>query len=176
MNLETEIERLAEQGASEQQILNLVKSRLERRNGSLLHADSIDIHSVRCSSAEVDNVMFAWLRQLEIAAAPEVVRTYAFGDNCIVVRRYWACPGEKLIELNGSGLKLKEDARTRFLADMQRLFDHGKLYPYIRGDAHWLVSEKTGVIVLSPWLLSDAEPKDREEHFESIERTFARYS
>lgn len=176
MNLETEIEQLTERGASRQQILDLVYSRLDWQNGSLLHADTIDIHSVRCSSAEVDNVMFAWLRQLEIAAAPETVRTYGFGDNCLVVRRYWACPGEKLIELHGSGLKLKEEARQRFVADMQRLFDHGKLYPYIRGDAHWLVSEKTGVVVLSPWLLADAEPKKWEDHFGAIERTFARYS
>lgn len=176
MTLETEIEGLVKRGATEQQILDLVYSRLERQSGSLLHADAIDFHSVRCSLAEVENVMYAWLRQLEITAAPETVRTYAFGDNCLVVRKYWACPDEKLIELHDSGLKLKEDARKRFVADMQRLFDHGKLYPYIRGDAHWLVSENTGAIVLSPWLLEDARPKDRARHFESIERTFARYS
>ncbi len=176
MTLEADIDRMAREGASESAICDLIDARLEWRNGSLMHAEGIDIDALRSSESDGESAMYAWLKSLSISAAPEVVATYRFGQDCLMVRRYWACPGEKLIRLRDSGVTLNKEARERFVADMQRLFDHGKLYPYIRGDAHWLVSEKTGVIVLSPWLLADAEPKKWEDHFGAIERTFARYS
>lgn len=176
MTLEADIARMVLEDASEHAIRDFIETRLERRSGSLMHAEGIDIETMKYAASEAENAMYAWLRSLSISAAPEVIATHRFGDSCLVVRRYWACPGERLLKLSGSDLKLHEEARRRFAADMQRMFEQGKLYPYIRGDAHWLVSEKTGVIVLSPWLLIDAVPKKWEEHFGAIERTFTRYS
>lgn len=141
MHLEAQIEQMVREAATQDQVLEVVDGHLDSQNGRVRHADGIDIEPMASTESDASNAMHAWMKRLDIAAAPEVVTTYRFGVSCLAVRRYWACPGEKLIKLSGSGLKLHEDARKRFAADMQRLFEHDKLYPYIRGDAHWLVSE-----------------------------------
>lgn len=176
MNILADIQRMVAEGGDDDAILELVDARAQGQNGRIRHVDDLDVEFVRSDEVEHEAAMYAFLKSLEISAAPETIATFPFGTTCIVVRRYWACPDERLVKLEDSPITLRSDAKTRFVGDMNRLFDHGKLYPYIRGDAHWLVSEKTGVIVLAPWLLIDASPRKREEHFESIERTFARHS
>jgi hypothetical protein len=176
MTLLANIQRMVAEGADYDSILELVDSHAQSKSGRIRHADGIDVEGMRSDTAEREATMYALLKSLEISSAPETIATFPCGTMCIVVRNYWACPNERLIKLEDSGIPLRPDAKARFGGDMNRLFDHGKLYPYIRGDAHWLVSEKTGVIVLAPWLLIDASPRKREEHFESIERTFARHS
>ena len=176
MSLFADIERMVAAGSGEDSILELVDSRAQGQSGRVRHVDGVDVEPMRSDEADSAAAMYDWLKKLEVSSAPETIATFRFGETCLAIRRYWACPEEQLIKLAGSGIRLQEEAKRRFIGDMTRLFDHGKLYPYVRGDAHWLVSEKSGVIVLSPWLLTDSSPRKREDHFESIERTFARYS
>jgi hypothetical protein len=175
MSLFADIERMIAAGSGLDSILELVDSRAQD-GGGVRHVDGIDVEPMRSDEADTAAAMYDWLKELEVSSAPETIATFRFGETCLVIRRHWACVDERLIKLAGSGIRLQEDAKRRFGGDMTRLFEHGKLYPWIRGDAHWWVSEKTGVIVLSPWLLTNSSPRKREEHFESIERTFARYS
>lgn len=175
MSLRADIERLVINGATEDDILDLVDSRAAVKRGRVRHAEDISVEPMRWDQVEADTAVYKWLEDLAIASAPRTITTHRFGEQCIVVRGYWACPGERLLRLTDSDLVLRDTAKRRFAEDMGRLFDHGKAYPYIRGDAHWLVSETTGTIVLSPWLLSDADPVKRDEYLASIERTFARH-
>src|SRR5262245_62097190 len=47
--------------------------------------------------ADAEAEILTWLRSLEIAAAPEVAAVIPFRrDDRVFVRRYWACPGERI--------------------------------------------------------------------------------
>jgi hypothetical protein len=58
---------------------------------------------------------------------------------------------------------------------MERLFDAGKRVAYIRGDAHWMISERTKTLLLRDWTLLEARPRDRDEYFESIDFRFSQH-
>jgi hypothetical protein len=179
MNIESEIARIARSSSDRDTAFHALTA--------LPGANANWSGFIRCQNLEIGvstNVdgaesaeLFRWLRELDIAAAPELTSyPVGAGEYRVDVLRYWICPGERLIPLAQSHVKLSQGARDRFRRDMERLFEHGKMYPYIRGDAHWLVSAQSGAILLSGWLVKDSRPKDREEYFESIERTFARHA
>src|SRR6185369_6162698 len=81
--------------------------------------------------AEGEAAILAWVRPLEIAAAPEVTAVIPFAsDGGVLVRRYWACPGERLLPALETTEPFREAARMRFRKDMEKLIEHGKLHPY----------------------------------------------
>jgi hypothetical protein len=143
----------------------------------VIHYQNLEIGvSLAAGNADASRQL-DWLRELEIAAAPEwKAYPVSGGEYQVSVLRYWSCPGERLFPLAEAVAKPSWAARNRFRSDMERVFDHGKLFAYIRGDAHWLVSETTGTILLQGWELIDAAPKKREEYFGAIDRTLTRYT
>ncbi len=176
VNVEAEIARIAESMTDRASIQEALTNLLGvSPDWTGLHWWQNLVISVSDAGDEDDG--FRWLRELDISAAPEQVTFRARGGEYeIIILRYWICPGERLLPLAQANIKLSEAARHRFRSDMERLFDQGKLFPYIRGDAHWYVSDGTGAIVLWPWELKDARARDRDEYFEAMERTFARYT
>lgn len=123
------------------------------------------------ASVEAEAEMLTWLRSLEIAAAPEVAAMIPIeGDNCVLVRRYWACPGEQIRPAKPRGESFREDARTRFRQDMEKLVRHGKLHPWARGHSYMLVSETSGSILLTGWfVLKSGTEQELNEFLESID-------
>lgn len=176
MSIEDDIERIAKTLPDRAS----VRDAIAKLPGAALEWDGL----IRCQNLAIGvslpdddtehDQLLAWLRDLDIAAAPErALRVRGSGFE-VHVTRYWICPGERLIPLDKFHGKLTAPARERFRRDMERLFDHGKMHAYIRGEAHWLVSETTGAIVLSSWELIPA--KKRDEYFEAIDRTLAKHS
>jgi hypothetical protein len=118
----------------------------------------------------------AWLRSLGIASAPEVAALIPVGHGYVIVRRYWACPGEQLLPVPWTNVVFREAARKRLRRDMEVLVEHGKIHPYAgRGFSHWSVGQASGTIVLDNWyMLRPYSPYEREAFLESIDKLLAR--
>jgi hypothetical protein len=129
----------------------------------------VDVCDQRPADDEAE--ILTWLRSLDIGAAPEVAAIIPIrGQECVLVRRYWACPGERLLvphPLDGSSWP--EAARVRFLRDMEHLTEHGKVHPWARGYAHMYVSERSGTILLNTWsMLKSGTPDEQHDFLHSI--------
>lgn len=148
----------------------------------LANAEAHELSAIRWFEYEIDTSdratadreaeLLAWLRSLDIAAAPEVAAAIPFGANeCVMVRRYWACPGERLVIPDDiAGAPWPEAARTRFRQDMAKLADHGKIHPYARGFAHMYLSDRSGTIVLNTWpVLCSGNERERQDFLASID-------
>jgi hypothetical protein len=125
----------------------------------------------RATVAE-ETPILTWLRMLDIAAAPELAASIPFGDqSCVLVRRYWACPGERLVIPNAiAGAPWLETARTRFRDDMTKIAAHGKVHPYARGFAHMYLGERTGVVLLNTWsVLKVGNAREQRDFLEAID-------
>jgi hypothetical protein len=135
-----------------------------------------DISLYTRAEADAEAEILAWLRRLEIAAAPEVAAMIPFAhDECVFVRRYWACPGERLEPASATGEPFQEEARARFRKDMEKLVEHSKVHPYARGFAHMLVSETSGTILLTSWsMLQPGTPREQKDFLASIDAQLAR--
>ena len=120
------------------------------------------------TSIDVEAEILAWLRPLEIAAAPEIAAIIPFRTNSVLVRRYWACPGERLLVPEPtSKATWPEAARFRFRRDMGRLVEHGRVHPWARGFAHMYVSETSETILLNAWAV--VKPGTSEEQADFLE-------
>jgi hypothetical protein len=104
----------------------------------------------------------ALLRSIEplgLAAAPVVVATWADAHDMVLVTRHPACAGEALEPVRDR--PVTSTAKTRFRADVARLYEAGFDHPYIaRGLAHWRVSEITGTLVVDTWDVARARPPE----------------
>lgn len=111
------------------------------------------------------------VRGFEISAAPVVVANLAIADEGnVLVTRYWACPGEMLLPVASIQGPFRAEARERFRLDMTKLADQKMIHPYARGFQHWLVSEKTGVLVLNSWsALRRARPSESMRWLQDID-------
>jgi hypothetical protein len=96
--------------------------------------------------------ILASIRSLDIAAAPELAAVIPFGNSGVIIRRYWACPGERLVPAEPSVRPFDVAARERIRRDMAVLAEHGKIHTYARGFPHWFVSEHSHTIVLNQWI------------------------
>jgi len=133
-----------------------------------------DISIETRADADAEAEILAWLRSLEIAAAPEVAATIPCGGRCVLVRRYWACPGERLVQASTEGPPFRAAAWTRFRSDMAKLVATGKMHPYARGFAHLLVGETSGTILLDSWFVLRTGTPDEQRYFlETIDRVYA---
>lgn len=150
--------------------------------------DASDDPTFRCneyeirvgSTASVQEELdaLASIAGLALGAAPEVVRAIAVsGRTSVLITRYRACPGERLLRADETHGPFGEAARRRFRDDMQKLVDHGLVHPYARGLVHWLVSSETGHLMLEQWIVIRAgDADDGAEMLASIDRSLARRS
>jgi hypothetical protein len=134
-----------------------------------------DINVCSRESAEEEAAILAWLRPLEIVAAPEVAAVIPFAnDDCVLTRRYWACPGERLLPAHETRGPFHAAARMRFRKDMEKLVEHGKVHPYARGLSHVLVSQGAGTLVLNRWnMVRTGTPREQKDLLESIDLQLA---
>lgn len=134
-----------------------------------------DIDISANTSANTEAEILRWLRSLEIVAAPEVAATISFeGGDCVLVRRYWACPGERLLPARVTQGPFREAARMRFRKDMEKLVEHGKVHPYARGLSHMLVGETSGTLLLNAWaIFRSGTPHEQKELLETIDLLLA---
>jgi len=97
-----------------------------------------------------DAERLAWMKQLEISAAPELLALISAGGYSVLVGRHWACTDEQLVPVDRKKHVLTPEAIRRFHRDMVVLSDHGMFHPFAgRGFAHWLIGETSGTIVLN---------------------------
>ena len=112
------------------------------------------------------------IRSLGLVCAPDVVECIPFSEHRydgVLVVRYAACPGERLVRAKATTAPFRADAAKRFIAEMDLLAARGKVHPYARGLTHWLVSSETGTLLLESWsVLRDASEGERKEMGEII--------
>lgn len=112
----------------------------------------------------------AGLRSLEIAAAPEIALLLPTAEGYVIVFRYWACPGETLLNVRDSGVRFSKAASERFRADLVRLLDRGTQHGSVRGFMYWWVAQPSGTILLDSWFtLQPAAEKDRAAYLETVD-------
>ena len=116
------------------------------------------------------------IRELELSVAPHVAGMFTTDRSQVIVRRYWACKGERLLKANEEPVKLSAPASGKFREDLVRLADAGFMHAAaFRGMTYWLVGERTGTIVLDGW--AALQPlRDREAMFEAIDASLSRNS
>jgi hypothetical protein len=113
--------------------------------------------------------ILASIRSLDIAAAPELVAVVPFGNSGVIIRRYWACPGERLLPADPNVRPFDVAASERFRRDMAVLAEHGKIHTFARGFPHWFVSERSHTIVLNEWIsCTDAKVEECRQFVKSI--------
>lgn len=116
------------------------------------------------------------VRSLKLSIAPEVVAHLPFsGAESVLVTRYAACEGERLLPVRpsapGQG-SISEASRERAKKDLLRLSERGLIHPWAaRGFAPWLVSSESKTLVLSGW--TELRPADADERASQLERAGA---
>lgn len=123
------------------------------------------------NSVESEAKILKWLRPLNIAAAPELAATIEVDQhNSLSIRRYWSCPGERLIPAEETNEAFAPARWDQFRRDMAKLAEHGKVHPYARGVAHVLVSASSGTILLNAWsVLKDGTEHEKRDFLQSID-------
>lgn len=112
----------------------------------------------------------ARVRSLDIAAAPEVALLLPTAEGYVLVLRYWACPGETLVNVDASAVQFSKPASERFRADLVRLLDRGEQHGYLRGFMYWWVAQPSGTILLDSWAtLHPCDEKDRAAYLRTID-------
>lgn len=157
--------------------------RIRQAIAQLPGVDSPDIQELRwCeydlglksrADADEESAILSSLRSLDIAAAPEVAAVIPFADDeCVFVRRYWACPGERLLDPRTFRGRCSAAQCARYRTDMERLFAHGKAHPWARGFGHMYISEHTHTILLNAWPVLQARDAydEKLEFLEYVER------
>src|SRR5581483_555599 len=155
---------------------------LENVDGLTFRHHEYEIRAGLTKPLEEDIKKLRWLASLEIAAAPEVVELIPvgvseIGDESVLIARYRCCPGEQLIKALSTQEPFREDAVERFVGDMRKLIEHGAVHPYAdRGFHHWLVSSRTGALLLDSWsALRTCDPEQGAEILDHLaERLMAR--
>lgn len=128
----------------------------------------------RGDALQNEAAVLAQLRPLGLAAAPEVAALIPISDGHVLVRRYWACPGERLLPAETTSARFRDAARRRFRHDMEVLAANGLIHPYARGLRHWFVAETSGAIVLNAWYaVKPYTQRERDELFGWIDDLLA---
>ncbi|MBK7536267.1 MAG: hypothetical protein IPI49_13030 [Myxococcales bacterium] len=101
-----------------------------------------------------------------------LVRTYDAGhDTTVLLLRYPACPDEELFPFDSTSIVPSQEAQDRFRQDLQVLAEHGLVHPFARGTAHWLISSKTGTLLLDSWYcLRRGEPEEAQDLLRRVDR------
>lgn len=113
-------------------------------------------------------------RPLQLTSAPEIAALLPTAEGYVIVRRYWACPGETLVRVEGSQLRFSARASARFRGEMARLMDAGLYHAVARGFEYWWVAEPSGTIALASWAaLQRCKDDDRSEQLEILDARLA---
>jgi hypothetical protein len=113
---------------------------------------------------------------LGLAIAPRIAGVYSTDECQVLVKRYGACPGERLRRVYDSDVQFDAAQRSAFRRDLDRLADAG----YMHGGAHrgvgyWLYGESSKTLVLGNWeMLRPLE--SRVAVFESIDHYLTEYA
>jgi hypothetical protein len=92
----------------------------------------------RGDAVKNEAAVLSQLRPLDLAAAPEVAALIPISDGHVIVRRYWACQGERLLPAETTSVRVRAAARQRFRHDMEVLAANALIHPFARGLRHWL--------------------------------------
>jgi len=119
-----------------------------------------------------DAEKLTWMKQFDIAAAPELLALIPAREDFVLVGRYWACADEQLVPVDRQKHVFTPEASRRFQCDILTLADHGAFHPYAhRGVHHWLIGETSGTIVLNAWTaLSNLDPRERTLVLDRVNR------
>jgi hypothetical protein len=126
----------------------------------------------RLEDLERERDLLSSVRDLGLTIAPEVVALVPVGDkNGVLITRYPVCPGEELIPAARTTGPFKAEAAERLRRDAGKLVENGFAHLGTRGLNHWLVSSRTGAIVLERWssLQPNAAPGERRSMLKHIE-------
>ena len=112
-----------------------------------------------------------FVRPLDLTCAPIVERVIPAGDDQnVTILRYPACPGEELIPFDSTTVMPSQEAQDQLRRDLRKLAERGLVHPFSRGSMHWLVSSKTGKLLLDSWYcLRPAEPEEIEYLLRRVE-------
>lgn len=185
MNIECDIPRLVADAVATIKTTVPSPQQLEAMAAALVALPgSIAVRTlvVRCSEYEISigrlsyhakaAAVLAFVRRLELTSAPEFVACLPLSDeenHGVLVVRYAACPGEQLLPAEETKGPFREKAAHRFVAEMELLASHGKVHPYARGEFHWLVSSKTGTLLMEAWsVLRDAGETECKQVIEVV--------
>jgi hypothetical protein len=117
------------------------------------------------------------VRPLKLSIAPEVVSHLPFSDNeSVLVTRYPAVEGEKLVALKPGQGVVSDGTRARVRADFEKLAANGMVHGYAsRGFAHWLSTADKKTVVLDGWTsLRPAGVPESAQHLEQIDGLLSR--
>jgi hypothetical protein len=146
---------------------------IENLGGVHFRYDEYDIHVSSLWHPASNAEELSSMREFALTSAPEVVSLLKAGERgAVLITRYAACAGEKLLPVRDMWVTFGEEARRRFLRDMQTLIERGLHHPYAaRGFYHWYVSSRTGTIVLDSWsAVRPCEPAEGAKALQKIER------
>ena len=126
----------------------------------------------RLADLRRESDLLSSVRDLGLAIAPEVVALVPIDDkHGVLITRYTICPGEELIPAAMTAGPFKAEAAERLRRDAGKLVENGFAHLGTRGINHWLVSSRTGAIVLERWssLQPKAGPGERRSMLKHIE-------
>jgi hypothetical protein len=117
----------------------------------------------------------ARVRDLSLACAPEVVDLHVIPGNwAVLLTRYRACPGERVVMPGGP---LRPEACERLRGELRALAARGLVLPHDRDLTYSLrVSSETGTLLLTDWHVMTDRHGRREAFLAAVERTLARWS
>lgn len=113
---------------------------------------------------------------LKLTVAPQISGVFST-DHCqLLVKRYAACPGERLHRVYDSDVRFDEAQRTAFRHDLERLADIGYMHAAAhRNVGYWLYGETSKTIVLRNWeMLRPLE--ERSAIFESVDHYLSQHA
>jgi hypothetical protein len=176
----TQIEAIVAAARGKPDELALIRAGIEALPGTIAGDGTHWNHEVAIAAAmgrRFDQELEALekLRELELSVAPQVVGTWTTDRSQVIIRRYAACKGERLIKVSQEPVKLTPAARARVREDLTRLADAGFMHPWAsRGATYWRVGEQTGTIVLEAWAV--LQPlHDRADLLQKLDHALASY-
>jgi hypothetical protein len=180
VNTEVEMVRLVREAvarvrtsAAESEVL----AAMVRELGALPDAEAVSSLRVRSREFELTigqleyhtkmTVTLASIRELILTSAPDVVDCVPLSvhdHDGVLILRYSACPGERLIPAKATTGPFRGAAAAQFIEEMDALAARGKIHPYARSLSHWLLSSATETIHLERWsALRDGSEDECEE-------------
>jgi hypothetical protein len=165
---------LRQGNASREDVNALVDSSSELIRVSSVHYRCRE-YEVHVAVARGIERMLHSLRQIEslgLSCAPVVVGSHETPDGLgILVQRYAACAGERLLPVVESLGPYPHAAKARILEELRRLRAAGLWHSYAHlGLDYWMRAERSGTLVLSDWsALSPWSPSREVDEVQEVE-------
>lgn len=157
-----------------------VMSGAEKLGGVRVAIDEYEITIGMLAAQEDFVASLERLRPLGLACAPEVVAVIPIedtGPRSVLITRWPACPGERLLDMSERSGPASRDACDRLREDMKILAQNGLFHPYLEGDAMFHISSETRTIVVRSWECVERGWKSEiAEMFENLESNIAAWT